>query len=236
MTSVIIDGLIETFEAKLAKRSGKKTTATFLETCREVLTQHFAKAGKATKGKAAKGKPDDEKKYDTWPRIWTSKPYGGKGYFDTDYDDIKENAGEKLTSFSILSKLRDRLEAEEDKKRWNEWVAWVQKENSNAPSDPPSDRQPKKETKKKPTPKKATKVEKPDEEIEDEDEPVESSKPAAKPKPAAKSKATTKKVTVEEPAEESAPAKTGTSRSAAKPKPKQAWTESAEEAGDDADY
>ncbi len=125
----------------------------------------------ATKGKAKgntkdKGSDSSDKKYNNWARCWASTEYGGKGYFKDDYEEIKatqkqlkaEKSDDAVgdSHFTILKLLRDRLEAEEDQARWVEWYEWVQANNSEAPSDPPTERKPKQEGKKAATTKAET--------------------------------------------------------------------------------
>jgi hypothetical protein len=162
--SEVIDKLVEQFESKISSREGKKTVQSFIDDCRSVLTEHCkeleSKKGKTTAKKVTKS--DDEKKLDTWNRIWVSKQYGGKTSFPKDYDRIKEEAeqsGGKMTSFQILSRLRTELEEEEDQTRWTEWYKKVQKDNDHAPKDPPTNRKPKEE-KKKPVAAKKTEKQK----------------------------------------------------------------------------
>ncbi len=114
----------------------------------------------ASKGKtSSKGSSDSsEKKFNSWSRCWVSIEYGGKGYFKDDYEEIKatqkELKAEKSddfvgdSHFTILKLLRDRLEGEENQARWVEWCEWVQLNNSDAPSDVPSERKQKQEGKK----------------------------------------------------------------------------------------
>ena len=177
-----IDTLVSEYEKLISKRT-KKTTQTFIDDFKSVVTTYLKKSKATTKTGKTVGKRDDsDKKFNTWARIWVSTRYGGKTRFPEDYARIKteaEESGHKLTSFQILSVLRTELEAEDDRQRWTEWVEWVQEENSDAPTDPPTDRQAKKEVKKKPVPKKTTGPKKTDDEVE-EDEPVKPAKPLAK--------------------------------------------------------
>jgi hypothetical protein len=76
----------------------------------------------------------------TWARIWVSNKYGGRISFPRDYDLLKkeaEEAGKPLTSFELLSQLREKLASEEGQTRWKEWYERVQRENGAAPNSPP---------------------------------------------------------------------------------------------------
>ena len=138
-----IDTLVAEFEKLVAGRT-KKTTQTFIDDFKSVVTTYLKKSKATTKTGKTVGKRDDaDKKFNTWARIWVSTRYGGKTRFPEDYARIKtdaEESGNKLTSFQILSVLRTELEAEDERQRWTEWVEWVQSENPDAPEDPPTDR------------------------------------------------------------------------------------------------
>ena len=152
-----LDKLVKEFEERIAART-KKTTPTFVEDFKTVISSYIAQESNAkkTQSKPSSSKRgDSDKKLNTWARIWVSTKYGGKTNFPQDYARIKEEAeaeGNKLTSFQILSKLRTQLETEESRQQWTEWYERVQRENPDAPTDPPTDRQAKKELKKKPAP------------------------------------------------------------------------------------
>ena len=199
MSADLINKLVEQFEERVGKRS-KKTTQTFIDDCKLVLTEHFSNTSKkVTRGKAKQD--DTKKKLNTWNHIWVSTQYGGKTRFVDDYERIKteaEEKGTKLTSFQILSQLRSSLEAEDDQTRWTEWYEWVQKTNPDAPEDPPSVRQAKKEVKPKSVSSKSSKdkgkvVEEVVEEEEDDDEVKVEDQDQVKPKPAGKKALATKK-------------------------------------------
>ena len=176
---LISESLLNRFKEAVSKHKPPKMSdfcESFLLVVEPYVSEHLAsqvvavsRGVGATKAKAKgkdKGSDSSDKKYNSWARCWASIEYGGKGYFKDDYEEIKATQkqlkAEKSddfvgeSHFTILKLLRDRLEGEENQARWVEWYEWVQATNSEAPSDPPTERKPKHEGKKAATTKTET--------------------------------------------------------------------------------
>ena len=172
----IIDELVQKYQSEIDAFQGKKVVTTFYDIFRKVMTEHLqaaaatvaaaaatrstsgatataaaTAAATATKGrgrvKRAAGGEGEKPKLDQWPKIWTSKEFGGSSYFKDLYEEIKAKTKE-TNHFKVLKLLRDEVERDD---RWATYVRWVQENNEHAPKDAPSERKPPSERKKSPT-------------------------------------------------------------------------------------
>jgi len=155
---LIAESLLNRYKEGVAKHDKPKMSTLyeeFLKTVQPYVTEQLktpvaSASGAKGKGKGKAGSDSSEKKYNTWARCWASTEYGGKGYFEEDYTEIKEEQKQLKADksddfvgdshFTILKLLRDRLEAEDGQTRWVQWYEWVQEENPDAPGDAPTER------------------------------------------------------------------------------------------------
>ena len=162
-TAAIIDELAQKFQAEVESFQGRKVASTFYDAFRKTITEHIEKVAAAsaaapraagvaytptaTKGRTKRDGEGEEPKLDQWPKIWTSKRFGGSVYFKDLYAEIKALTKE-TNHFKLLKLVRDEVEKDD---RWETYIKWVQDNNEHAPKDPPSARKPPSERKKSPT-------------------------------------------------------------------------------------
>lgn len=162
-----IDKLATDFETTLTSHKGPKKVSTTVDYFREIVTPFVeqvmkqleesnssdvsqketkakAKAKtKTTRKKTSTKSSDDEKSTPrTWNQIFLIKEWGFKQRFPEDFEriekELKQDAnGKRITSLSVISKLRTELEEEKDQTRWLEYINWVKENLDSAPTESP---------------------------------------------------------------------------------------------------
>lgn len=135
-----------------------------------------------TKGKAKASDDSDEEavpKQKNWGQLWTSKDYGCRKFFSTDFEQLAAENTE-LKGFAVHIALKKQLIGTS---KYQEWVDFCREQNVAPDSDPPTEVTPKKL---KPGAKSAKAKPKTSHEEEEVSPPVAEKAKAAKPKAATK--------------------------------------------------